>query len=145
MMNFIASVASLVSRVMLVAIFLLSAVGNKIMHFNDVVGFMTTKGIRFPNIMLIGAIVFLIAGGISLVLGYKARLGAFLILIFLGLATYYFHDFWNFQGTEKQDQMIQFLKNLSMAGAMLFVMANGPGRWSIDRCCAEECATSKPA
>jgi putative oxidoreductase len=47
-------------------------------------------------------------------------------------ATYYFHDFWNFEGREQQIQMIQFMKNLSLMGTMLFLMANGAGAMSLD-------------
>ncbi len=42
---------------------------------------------------------------------FKPASALALLLTFLALATYYFHDFWNFQGQEQQMQMIQFLKN----------------------------------
>ena len=48
------------------------------------------------------------------------------------LATYFFHDFWTMEGTEQEQQMIQFMKNLSMMGAMLLIIANGTGAWSVD-------------
>ena len=84
--------------------------------------------------MLVGAIVFLIAGSLSVILGYKARIGASLLLVFLILATYYFHDFWNIEDVQKnQTQMIAFMKNLSMMGAMLMIMANGTGAMSLDK------------
>jgi putative oxidoreductase len=66
------------------------------------------------------------------VLGYKARLGAFLLLVFLGAATYYFHDFWQAPAEQKQTEMIQFMKNLALMGTMVFIMANGAGPWSLD-------------
>ena len=50
----------------------------------------------------------------------------------LMIATCFFHDFWNFEGREQQIQMIQFMKNLSLMGAMLFLMANGAGAMSLD-------------
>lgn len=126
------SIVSILARLMLVAIFLMSAVGNKIPNFQSVSGYMASAGIPLPDIMLVGAIVFMIAGSVSLILGYRARLGALLLLVFLALATYFFHDFWNKQGDEQEQQMIQFLKNLSMMGAMLFVIANGAGAGSLD-------------
>ena len=57
-----------------------------------------------------------------------------MLLIFLVLATYFFHDFWTFEpdAKEYQQQMIQFMKNLSMIGAMLIVIANGSGPMSLD-------------
>jgi putative oxidoreductase len=126
-------VTSLGGRIMIATIFLLSAVGNKIPNFNALAGYMASEGVPAPQLMLVGAIVFLIVGSISLILGFKARVGAVLLLVFLVLATYYFHDFWNFQGADRQNQMIQFMKNLSMMGTMAFVVANGPGAFSLDR------------
>jgi len=49
-----------------------------------------------------------------------------------GLASYYFHSFWKLEGQAQQEQMVQFMKNLSMMGAMLFIAANGSGPMSLD-------------
>lgn len=133
MNTLIQGVTSLGGRIMIATIFLLSAVGNKIPNFNALAGYMASEGVPAPQLMLVGAIVFLIVGSMSLVLGFKARVGAVLLLVFLVLATYYFHDFWNFSGADRQNQMIQFMKNLSMMGTMAFVVANGPGAFSLDR------------
>ena len=84
------------------------------------------------SFMLFGAIVFLLVGSLSVIAGLAARIGALLLFIFLALATYYFHDFWTFEGAEQQKEMIQFLKNLALMGAMAMIMANGPGPWSFD-------------
>ena len=60
-------------------------------------------------------------------------LGAALLLIFLALATYYFHDFWTFEDAQERGrQVIQFLKNLALMGAMLIVMGRGAGAPSLD-------------
>ena len=76
--------------------------------------------IPLPKVMLAGAILFLLVGGLSVAAGFKARIGATLLLVFLLLATYFFHDFWTMEEPQaKQMQMIQFLKNMSMMGAML--------------------------
>jgi putative oxidoreductase len=120
-------------RILLVAIFLMSAVGHKIPQFNDVAKSMAAEGVPLPHVMLAGAIVFLIVGSISLLVGFKARLGATLLLVFLVLATYYFHDFWNFDDAQpRQEQTIQFMKNAALMGAMLMIIANGAGAWSAD-------------
>ena len=67
-----------------------------------------------------------------MIAGYQTKIGASLLLIFLILATYFFHDFWTFEGDARQQQMIQFLKNVSLMGTMLFLLANGPGATSLD-------------
>jgi putative oxidoreductase len=123
---------TVLGRLLLCAIFLLSAVGNKIPHFSDVAKVMESAGVPAPQLLLVGAIVFLVAGSLSVIVGYKARIGAVLLLTFLVLASYYFHPFWKLQGQAQQEQMIQFMKNLSMMGAMLFIMANGSGPMSLD-------------
>ena len=123
---------TVLGRLLLCTIFFMAAVGNKIPHFNDVANVMGSVGMPAPQLMLVGAIVFLIAGSLSIIFGYKARIGAFLLLTFLVLASYYFHPFWKLEGQAQQEQMIQFMKNLSMMGAMLFIMANGSGPLSLD-------------
>ena len=126
-------IVAVLGRILLCTIFFLAAVGNKIPHFQAVAGVMAKEGIPAPQIMLVGAIAFLIVGSLSVILGYKARFGATLLLIFLVLATYYFHDFWTVSDPQaKQEQMIQFMKNLGLMGAMLLVIANGTGPMSLD-------------
>jgi putative oxidoreductase len=125
------NLASGLGRVMIAAIFFLSAVGNKIPNFDGVAGYMAAEGVPAPRLMLAGAIVFLIAGSISVLLGYKVRVGASLLLTFLALATFFFHDFWNFAGQEREMQMIQFMKNGALMGTMLFLIANGSGAFSL--------------
>lgn len=132
MNNLLTPIVSIGGRVMLATIFVLSAVGNKIPNFDGVAGHMGSVGVPAPHFLLAGAIVFLIVGGASVAAGFYARIGASLLLVFLVLATYYFHDFWNLEGQDAEMQMIQFLKNLSMAGAMIFIIANGSGAGSLD-------------
>ncbi len=124
---------SLLGRILLAAIFFMSAVGNKIPKYHEVVGVMEKVGVPAPQVLLPGAIAFLILGSISLVLGFRARLGALLLFIFLVLATYYFHAFWKIDDPKAAgEQMIQAMKNAALMGAMLFIMANGSGAWSLD-------------
>lgn len=137
---------AVVGRVLLAAIFLMSAVGNKIPNFAGVARIMESVGMPMPQVMLVGAIVFLLVGSLSVILGYGTRVGAGMLLLFLILASYYFHPFWTLQGQAHQEQMIQFMKNLSMMGAMTFLIANGAGPMSVDGWLArrEEAAAEVP-
>jgi putative oxidoreductase len=123
---------TVLGRVLLATIFFMAAVGNKIPHFSQVAKVMEDVGVPAPQFMLIGAIVFLIAGSLSVIFGFKSRFGAALLFTFLVLASYYFHPFWKFEGQAQQEPMIQFMKNLSIMGAMLFIVANGSGPMSLD-------------
>jgi len=129
----IQGLTAVLGRVMLCTIFFMAAVGSKIPHFNDVAKLMESRGIPSAKLMLCGAIAFLIVGSISIIVGFQARLGAVLLLIFLALASYYFHNFWALPDAHaQQEQMVQFMKNLSMMGAMVFLIANGSGPMSLD-------------
>ena len=128
---------SLLARLMIAAIFLMSAVVGKIMNFNGTVEKMAAEGVPSPTILLGGAIAFLIIGSLSIVLGYKGRFGALLLLVFLAAATYYFHDFWKLPadvspGVQQQEEVKAFMKNIALMGCMLFMIANGTGPWSLD-------------
>jgi len=135
-MNALRGLFSLLARLMIAAIFLLSAVAGKIMNFSGTVEKMAAEGVPSPTILLGGAIAFLILGSLSIVLGYKGRFGAFLLLCFLAAATYYFHDVWKLPPdtppAAQQGEVIAFMKNLALMGTMLFLMANGTGPWSLD-------------
>lgn len=145
MSNSLLPIVSIAGRVLLCTIFFMSAVGNKIPNFNAVAELMGKVGVPSPQLLLVGAIVFLIVGSVSVASGYQARFGAALLLVFLGLATYYFHAFWKAPEAEQQDYMIHFMKNLSMSGAMLFIMANGSGAGSLDAVLARRKATGTRA
>jgi putative oxidoreductase len=74
------------------------------------------------SLFLVGAIAVEVLGGLSVILGYKARWGAAVLFAFLIPATLIFHT--NFGN---QTQMIMFLKNLSIMGGLLFVITHGAG------------------
>ncbi|MEO0868550.1 MAG: DoxX family protein, partial [Cyanobacteria bacterium J06642_11] len=73
-------------------------------------------------------ILFELLGGISLIIGYQAQIGAILLLVFLIPATLMFHN-----PIADPTQMIQFMKNLAIMGGLLMVVAFGAGPISLDR------------
>ena len=68
---------------------------------------MAFMGVPAPQFMLVGAIVFLIAGSLSVIAGYQARIGAVLLLTFLVLASYYFHPFWKLDGPAQRSVVVK--------------------------------------
>ena len=88
----------------------------------------------YAEVFLVGAIVLEIAGSLMVLLDWHARLGALLLTIFLVPATLIFHDFWAVdpsQLREVANQTNHFYKNLSILGALLFIMGIGPGALSV--------------
>src|ERR1700757_3162506 len=100
---------TVLGRLLLGTIFFMAAVGNKIPHFSDVAKIMESAGVPAPQFMLVGAVTFLLVGSLSVIAGYKARIGAVLLLTFLVLASYYFHPFWKLEGQGPPREEIPFI------------------------------------
>ena len=131
---------ALVGRVLLVLIFLLSS-GNKISNFSEVQGYMASQGMPATAVFLVGAIVFLVIGGLSVLLGFKARVGAVLLIAFIVPASLIFHNFWAYEGQQQQQQMIHFMKNIAILGALISIAATDVRGWRLD----EKLSRSKQA
>lgn len=124
--------APLLGRILLSAIFLVSGFG-KIGDWSGTAGYMTAQGMPAVPFFLFMAIVFELAGGVSILIGFKARWGALMLIVFLIPATLIFHAFWAVEPDEFRMQMINFLKNLAIMGGLLQILAHGPGALSVDR------------
>ena len=115
----------LIVRVMISAIFLFSGI-NKIFNYDATVGWMDGYGV--PGLLLIPAIIIEILFPILIIIGYKSKLAAGGLLIFSLLTAFLFHfDFSN------QMQLIAFLKNIGLAGGLLFLIINGPKDFSLEK------------
>ncbi|MBD1880090.1 DoxX family protein [Coleofasciculus sp. FACHB-T130] len=118
----------LIARAFLAAIFLKSGF-DKITGFSGTQQFMAKNGIplALTGLLLVAAIILELAGGLSVVLGYKARWGAIALIIFMIPATLIFHtDF------DDRMQVIAFMKNLAIIGGLLMVYYIGSGPISLD-------------
>lgn len=120
-----------VGRVLLALIFLTSGVG-KLFAFAGTAQYMASMGMPAPSVFLVVAIIIEVLGALSVIVGFKARCGAAALIVFTVVATAVFHQFWTLEGMERQIQMIMFMKNLSMIGGLLLVIAFGPGRFALD-------------
>jgi putative oxidoreductase len=126
------SLLALIGRILLSALFFRAVFSYLTGGLDGVMQFMATK-LPYVPLFLAGAIFLQLVGGLLLFLGYKTRLGAAMLILFLLSANYIFHDFWNLQGAERAAQQIDFFKNLAVAGGLFAFAAFGPGRWSIDK------------
>lgn len=131
-MQQLSSFGPLVARILIALIFIASGAG-KITGFEGTVGYIASKGLPFPALAAIAAIIVELGGGILLVLGYKARWAAFFMFGFSLAAAFIFHNFWAVPAAEAQNQMIHFMKNISMAGGLLLIVTHGSGARSIER------------
>lgn len=117
--------AAPLARAMLGAIFLASGFG-KIGAYAGTQGYMEAMGV--PGALLPAVIALEIAAPLAVIAGFQARLAAFLLAGFSLVSALIFHaDFGD------QMQQIMFLKNVAIIGGLLFVVAQGPGKLSLDR------------
>ena len=84
-------------------------------------------GLANVTLLLGVAVIFELVGGLMVFLGLWPRLGALLLFLFMIPTTLVFHDFWQLQGPDRMLQMTMFIKNVSIAGGLLIVMAYGRG------------------
>ena len=103
-------------------------------HFSrQTIAFSASQGVPLASIAVPFSGVLAIAGGLSVLLGYRARLGARLIALFLVPVTLVMHKFWLVQDPMMaQIQMILFMKNVSMLGGALLISQLGAGPFSLD-------------
>ena len=125
------TILSILGRLAFIGIFAGAAM-NDLKQTDETVGMMTKVGVPKPDLMIYPAIAFLIAGSVMVGLGLFARFGAALLLVFLLLATYFFHNPMHASESEMMKTQIDMMKNVALMGMCLFVMGNGAGRGSID-------------
>src|SRR2546423_477653 len=108
----------LLGRALFAIIFIMSAVG----HFSQsTIGYAAHQGVPA------------LAGGLSVLLGYRVRLGAWLLILFLVPVTLMMHNFWAVADPmAAKMQQAHFMKNVALMGGALLIAYFGAGPWSLD-------------
>ncbi len=117
-------VIELAGRILLSIMFIMAGY-SKIGGYEGTQGYMEAMGVSGMLLPLV--IILELGGGLLLLAGFQARIVAFLLAGFCLLSGFIFH----FQPAE-QMQMIMFMKNITIAGGLLFIVAHGAGALSID-------------
>lgn len=104
-------------RIFLAAIFIGSGL-TKVADPGGTIGYMTAFGMPVPEVLLVGAIACELGAGIALLIGFKPRWMAVALALYLVPTTLIFHH-----AVTEQAQLLQFLKNLSIIGGLLAVVA----------------------
>ncbi|HKE62441.1 MAG TPA: DoxX family protein [Nitrospira sp.] len=118
---------SLIGRLFLGLIFLVSGI-HKLADPQGTQQYMTAMGMTWMTMWFyLGAVAVELGGALSLLLGYRARAGAWLLFLFVIPTTLIFHTQFG-----DPNQMIHFLKNVSIMGGLLYVANYGAGSLSMD-------------
>jgi putative oxidoreductase len=101
-------------------------------NFNVMIGPAAQQGVPMANVLVPIAGVIALVGAVSVVLGWKARVGGLLLVLFLLPATFIMHRFWSLEGAQAQAQFGNFIRNLSLLGGALYICHFGAGPYSVD-------------
>lgn len=125
--------ADLFARIFIAFIFLFEAV-DSIFYFSETQETLTSYGITWRQDLLLGAVIFtLIVGALLVLIGYYSKLGAFLLLLYWLPFTFIVYSFWNDPEDIKRLHGLYFMRNMGVCSALLLLMANGAGKYSVKR------------
>ena len=123
--------APLVGRILMSLIFFISAYG-KITAFGPTAANMAARGMPMTDVLLVCAIAIEIVGATLLIIGWKTEWAALALIVFLVPATLYFHNYWTYPPEQVRNQRNHFMKNVTILGALIFVIGMGAGPLSMD-------------
>ena len=121
---------TLAGRILFAAIFILSG----FFHFSQQdIAYAVHAGVPMAGFLVPASGILALLGGLSILLGYRARIGAWLIVLFLVPVTLVMHNFWAVKDPMlAQIQMAMFMKNVAMLGGALLISQFGAGPLSLD-------------
>jgi len=122
----------LLGRVLIAPLFLVAGI-RKAMAVAGTAGYLAKLGVPAADMVVYAVIATEILGGLLLLIGWRTRLVAWILIVFVAVATGLAHRFWEFDAAQQANQQTQFLKNLAIIGGLLFLAAFGPGRASVDK------------
>ena len=131
----------LLGRILYSAIFILAIPGHFTQHAID---FAKTQSVPAPEILVPLAGLIALIGGLSVLLGYRAKEGAWLLVIFLVTTTFSMHRYWIFNDLVVRDmQQLMFMKNMALLGTALLITYFGSGPLSMDNQAKKASKTKK--
>jgi putative oxidoreductase len=120
-------------RLAMAALFLPDGL-SKIEGFARFAHSLAERGLPYPEIWAVLAIVAETLGPVLLVLGVQIRVAVLMLVGFCLVATALSHRYWELaDAVARRNQLLSFYKNLALCGGLLFLWVSGPGNWSLDR------------
>ncbi len=122
----------LIARLMIVALFFIFGL-PKLTGFSGTVQYMQMLGAPAPTVAAGIAVVMEVLAPVLIALGFFTRPIAVLFFFYTLGTAFIGHAYWNMTGDAVQPNMINFYKNVSIAGAFILLAITGPGAISLDR------------
>lgn len=124
-----ADVAFLVGRVLFGGLLAFQGL-NHFLEADGMTGYADAKGVPAPRLAVLGSGLLLVGGGLGIVLGIYPAVAAAMLVGFFVVVTPAMHDFWAVPGEQKQNQMINFVKNVELLGGSLVFLALSGEPWA---------------
>ena len=122
----------LVGRILIGILFLVAGI-MKAMNIAGTTAYMTRLGFPAPELMAYLSTIIEVGAGVLLIIGWQTRRVAWLLVLYVLIATGMAHRFWEYEAAQRGNQINHFLKNLALIGAMLLIAVTGPGSASVDK------------
>jgi putative oxidoreductase len=122
----------LLGRIFYSCLFIMSGFGHLTIQKKLLTGFVKSKSLPAPELLVLISGLVELVGGILIVLGYRAEWGAWLIVLFLVPVTFTMHNFWTVKDPQaRMTEMANFEKNMALMGAALLIAYFGSGPLSL--------------
>jgi putative oxidoreductase len=105
---------------------------QKLTDFSATVAYMATTGAPLPTLFALIAIEIECFVGVLVLVGFYTRPLALLLALYTIGTALIGHHYWTMTGIEEYGSMINFYKNVSIAGGLLLLVLTGPGKYSLD-------------
>lgn len=102
---------------------------NHFLNVDQLTGYADAKGVPAPRVGVVASGVMLILGGLSILAGAYATIGAGMVAVFLLVTSPAIHDFWAASEEQAQSEMTDFIKNGELLGAALTFLAISGTEW----------------
>ena len=122
----------LLARLLLMVLFVIFG-WSKLTAFSDTATYMGSVGVPMPAVTAAIAVIMEFFVGIAIAVGFYTRPLAVVLALYTVAAAVIGHQFWNLADPERIGAMINFYKNVSIAGGLLLLCIAGPGKYSLDR------------
>ena len=124
------AIVVLLGRILFSLVFILASIN----HFNGSdTAYAVQSGLPMAKLLVPASGALALLGGLSILIGYHAKVGAWLIVLFLVGVTPVMHNFWAVKDPMMHAmQQVNFMKNLSMLGGALLITQFGAGPLSVD-------------
>lgn len=122
----------LLARIFIAALFVVAGT-RKLLGYAATVGYFAKLGFPAPDAIAVLAIVIELGAGLMLLTGWRTRWAAWLLVVFVAVATVMAHRFWQFDAAQFGNQLNHFFKNIAIIGGLIFVATFGPGRMALGK------------